>query len=282
MNDQQEKKSRVRRENYIQIQGWMLTDLKLKGNELLVYAIIYGFSQLEHQVFNGSLQYLMDWTGASRRTIINVLNSLQDKGLLEKTEELKNNVKFCSYNAIIDFSWNDKICTRGAKIAPPHAEFAPPRAETAPNNLVNNIADNIESDKRDKFDKTDKLGEFDNSTDELTNFKLEKEKQKIEKHNQEIAKAYLNPTALTKMLIKEGYIAKDDPYIKDYNDFLIDLTEQYDFEQVRNSISYFFAQIRGRRDEIGNRLAYFKSSMEQGLKAANIDWDNIYSLAGGK
>ena len=30
---------------YITIQGWMRTDLKLSGNELIVYAIIYGFSQ---------------------------------------------------------------------------------------------------------------------------------------------------------------------------------------------------------------------------------------------
>ena len=34
-------------DNYINIQGWMRTDLDLKGNELLVYAIIYGFSQTE-------------------------------------------------------------------------------------------------------------------------------------------------------------------------------------------------------------------------------------------
>ena len=35
----------VKNENYLVIQGWMITELKLKGNELLIYAIIYGFSQ---------------------------------------------------------------------------------------------------------------------------------------------------------------------------------------------------------------------------------------------
>ena len=35
----------VKPENYIVIQGFMLTDLHLKGAELLVYATIYGFCQ---------------------------------------------------------------------------------------------------------------------------------------------------------------------------------------------------------------------------------------------
>ena len=52
--------SKVQKDNYIVIQGWMIEDLKLKGNELIIYAIIYGFSQTEGQLFNGSLQYLAD------------------------------------------------------------------------------------------------------------------------------------------------------------------------------------------------------------------------------
>ena len=30
--------------NYINIQGWMINNLGLKGNALVIYAIIYGFS----------------------------------------------------------------------------------------------------------------------------------------------------------------------------------------------------------------------------------------------
>ena len=54
--------SKVKEENYISISGWMVTRLGLKGNELLVYAIIYGFSQDDETMFTGSLQYLADWT----------------------------------------------------------------------------------------------------------------------------------------------------------------------------------------------------------------------------
>lgn len=89
--------SKVKQENFIVVQGWMITELQLKGNELLVYAIIYGFSQAENQVFTGSLQYLADWTLTSKQTVITSLKSLIEKELIVKTEKIVNGVKFCEY-----------------------------------------------------------------------------------------------------------------------------------------------------------------------------------------
>lgn len=83
--------------NYITIQGFMVTDLKLKGNELMVYAIIFGFSQYQGQVFNGNLQYLCEWTNSSKQGVIKALKSLQEKGLIGKTEKYTNGVKSCEY-----------------------------------------------------------------------------------------------------------------------------------------------------------------------------------------
>ena len=80
----------MKKENYILIQGFMVTDLKLKGNELLAYAIIYGFSQEEGQTFRGSLSYLEKWLNASKQTVINTLKSLVEKGLIKKTEKVIN------------------------------------------------------------------------------------------------------------------------------------------------------------------------------------------------
>lgn len=91
--------SKVNRDNYIVIQGWMLADLKLKGNELIVYACIYGFSQAENQVFNGSLQYLADWTNSTKQGVIKNLKSLEEKGYIVKNEKYINGVKFCEYHA---------------------------------------------------------------------------------------------------------------------------------------------------------------------------------------
>lgn len=89
--------SKVKRENYITVQGFMLTDLKLKGNELLIYACIYGFSQTENQVFNGGLQYLADWVNSTKQSVIKCLKSLEEKGYIIKKEKYINGVKSCEY-----------------------------------------------------------------------------------------------------------------------------------------------------------------------------------------
>ena len=86
--------------NYITIQSWMRTDLKLSGNELIVYAIIYGFSQNKKGEFTGSAQYLADWVGCTRRTVMTILNKLVEAKLISKTELiLNNNEKRVSYQA---------------------------------------------------------------------------------------------------------------------------------------------------------------------------------------
>lgn len=105
MIDDTEKKgnknmSKVKEENYISISGWMVTSLGLKGNELLVYAIIYGFSQDYETRFTGSLQYLADWTNSTKQSCIKCLKSLIEKGYITKHENIVNGVKFCEYQAV--------------------------------------------------------------------------------------------------------------------------------------------------------------------------------------
>ena len=89
--------NRVKDGNYYVVQSFMVKELGLKGLEKDVYAIIYGFSQAENQTFTGSLQYLADWTNSSKQGILKVLNSLMDKGLICKKENVINNVKFVEY-----------------------------------------------------------------------------------------------------------------------------------------------------------------------------------------
>lgn len=74
--------------NFVTIQGWMRTKLGLKGNELLVYAVIYGFSQIAGTKFTGSRKYLTEWCGCSMATIDRTLTSLVDKGLISKTSHI--------------------------------------------------------------------------------------------------------------------------------------------------------------------------------------------------
>lgn len=88
---------KIKRENYILIQGWMIIDLKLKGNELLIFALIYGFSQDGAGVFKGSLQYLSEWLNCSKECVRNCLNALIKKKYIIKKDRYVNNIKYCEY-----------------------------------------------------------------------------------------------------------------------------------------------------------------------------------------
>lgn len=92
----------VRDNNYFVVHGWMINQLGLKGNELHLYAIIYGFTQADGQKFRGSLQYLADWLGITRQNTLLRLKSLVDKGLLEKEDTYTNGVKGCEYRCRFD------------------------------------------------------------------------------------------------------------------------------------------------------------------------------------
>lgn len=129
--------SKVNERNYIVVQGWMLTELHLKGNELLIYACIYGFSQLDGQAFRGSWQYLADWTNSTKRGVANCLKSLVEKGYLEKVDKVINGVKFCEYRVTNFTRVMNKVHGGGEKSSLGGSE------ESSPNNLdINNLEDN--------------------------------------------------------------------------------------------------------------------------------------------
>ena len=85
---------------YIVILPWMREELDLKGNELLVYALIHGFSQEAQGCFFGSLEYISKACGCSRPTAIETLKKLRERGLIYKRELIENNVKLCQDTAI--------------------------------------------------------------------------------------------------------------------------------------------------------------------------------------
>ena len=96
----------IKKESFFTVQAFMVNELKLKGNELLIYAIIFGFSQAENQFFTGSLNYLASWCGISSKTTVKtILNNLIDKGLLEKEDIYKNGVKYCKYKALTEIKF---------------------------------------------------------------------------------------------------------------------------------------------------------------------------------
>ena len=95
--------------NYITILGWMVNKLGLSGNELMVYAMIYGFSQDEEDKYEGSGKYIADSLGITKRQVFTILDNLVKKGYIKKFERFERNLKFCDYAVSLEFlSENDK------------------------------------------------------------------------------------------------------------------------------------------------------------------------------
>jgi CRP-like cAMP-binding protein len=69
------------------ILSWMITELNLKGNELLVYSIIYSFTNTDGDTwYRGSKQYLADWCGCSLEQVTKILDNFIKRGILEVKE----------------------------------------------------------------------------------------------------------------------------------------------------------------------------------------------------
>lgn len=79
------------------IYDFMMKELELKGNELLLYAFIYSVTIVGDGCYHGNIKYLSNLLNVNETTIISTLKKLVDKQLILKNEILKNNVKFCEY-----------------------------------------------------------------------------------------------------------------------------------------------------------------------------------------
>lgn len=91
------------KDSYIVIESWMITELKLKGNELIVYAVINGFTQDGEHWYYGTRSHLSEWCGSTKETVSNCLKSLLEKGLIERQETREHGYTKISYRCIKNF-----------------------------------------------------------------------------------------------------------------------------------------------------------------------------------
>lgn len=128
---------------YIVILKPMTEKLKLTGNNLLVFALIHGFSQDGESEFHGSLNYICNWFGITKNSAISILKKLCEMNYISKNEVYKNGVKFCFYKS--KYSDAIKNFDSGAKITPPVKKVKHGGAKIvvqggvkiAPNNTIN-------------------------------------------------------------------------------------------------------------------------------------------------
>ena len=70
---------------FIMIPVYARQALNLKHDDLIVYGVIYGFSQGKTHKYFGSLKYIQDLTGCSQEHICRILKRLTEKGYIKKT-----------------------------------------------------------------------------------------------------------------------------------------------------------------------------------------------------
>lgn len=110
----------MKNENFITIQGWMVNELSLTGNDLICYALIYGFTQ-NGDYWEKSRTYISEWLGVSKRSVSDILKRLVENRHIDKKEYEVNGVKFCKYKANVgNFMGSEESSLGGSEESSPH------------------------------------------------------------------------------------------------------------------------------------------------------------------
>lgn len=86
---------------FIVVMGWMMTSLGLSGNDLLCYALIYGYSQDRQGAYFGSLSHTAEALNISRRAVVDVLERLVTRGAIRRKYVVMDGVQRCMYTAVV-------------------------------------------------------------------------------------------------------------------------------------------------------------------------------------
>lgn len=140
-------KYEVGSDNYITIKAFMVNELHLSGNELIVYAVIYGFSQDGSSWFTGSRKYLAAWCQTSEKSVTHNLKKLLDAGLIEKRTHCERGCTINDYRAIRSARHRGEETSLGGKKVPSTGEESSPvkGEESSPHTIeVDNLVDTID------------------------------------------------------------------------------------------------------------------------------------------
>lgn len=156
-----ENKNLVRSDNHVTIDGWMINELELSGSELIVYGLIWGFSQTENQWCTASQAYIARWANISTRGLRKILDKLEEKGLLIKeTNTCKKGLE-SKYRAIRPSAEDQESDRNKVPIRPEQSSYldgnkVPIRWEQSSyNNIEDNIDNNIADIKENKKRKSE-------------------------------------------------------------------------------------------------------------------------------
>ncbi len=181
--------------SYITIQYWMRENLGLSGNELMIYAIIYGFSHDGESKFTGSAEWLAEWIGSSRKTVYRILKKLKEEKLIIGEDKIKKNNKFVDYR--VNLRCDKMSQTIGQNVPSPTDKMS------HHNNSIHNIEDNKEEIYKEEkntdnyffnFDEydIDNLQEFGKVIQEWIDYKRERHNKYTDKGFSTFVKRLIN------------------------------------------------------------------------------------------
>ena len=75
----------------------MIADLHLKGNELLVFALIHGYTKDGKSKCRVSLNYMANWLCTDKSMVIKVINTLEKAGYVNRHEYFEGKVRNVEY-----------------------------------------------------------------------------------------------------------------------------------------------------------------------------------------
>ena len=82
------------------INGWMVREYHLSGNELLAFGLVFCLSQGEAGLYTGGIPFMSEFFGWAPNTCRKYLRILIDKGLVEDHRGEINGVPFCYYSVV--------------------------------------------------------------------------------------------------------------------------------------------------------------------------------------
>jgi predicted transcriptional regulator len=231
--------------------------LGLKGNEIFVYALIFGYSQNGQGKFHGTVGFIAERLSISRSQVFRILSTLVESELIKKIETFTPN----SGQKSVEYTVTPNEHT-SVKMKPPVADCdTPSRIMTHPPIAK---CDTYNKDlelkviKKDLLDKEDILEILDKSSkleDEIT---------------------FSNNHVLTRYLINSRYLTSSEEieffrYDNFFNKFIG--KNDYEFEDYKLYVQYFIFRNKERIKNqdlknvpIKNKYGYFITAMGKARK----------------
>lgn len=172
----------LKKDSFIVIRPFMVTELNLKGNSLLLYALIHGIT-INEGAFYGSIEYMQAWCNSSNRSVISCLQELTKAGLI--TKKKSGNTVFYTANITHESEESSQSSEESSLscVKKVHSESE----ESSHNNIIINKFKNNNINSSSTSLKYDDFPEPDDFPTETTTSKKKNRTKKVsaeEKHKQ--------------------------------------------------------------------------------------------------